>query len=322
MNPNTIYNETKIITLTSNTASRYKNGILLSHLVYDFAGLLKDEPDILHRSITIRNAQIPVSFYVINEYNNVLNYSINDVLGTITVPYGNYNANTFLTQLNTLFLDNGVTATSSINKLTGRVTITISGEIIFFSTSTILKIMGFLPNETTFGINSITAPYPLNLLGIKQLQIRCPTLNLSNYTSGRSQTTVLTTIPVDAVSWGMISYTDSGNTNISFSNATLDELELEIVDAETQNYVDFNNVNWTMTFSITLMRKLIEKPNTDLSSILSVLGKTVDEPKTDTTASKLDTTQPSVEQTTEPIELEKPPELTDTDMADLLFLSS
>lgn len=310
---NQTYTETRLITLTSNTASQYKNGILLSHLTYDFAGLLKDDTDILHRSITIRNAQIPVSFYIINEYNNILKYSVNGVPGTIVLTRGNYNATSFFTALIGAFLANGIIATATISKITGLVTIGITGSIVLISSgSTMLKTLGFKTDVNTTGTDSVTGLYPLNLLGIKQLQIRCPTLNLMNYTSGKSQTTVLTTIPVDAVSWGMISFNDTGNTHITFSNTTLDELEIEIVDAEEQNYVDFNNVNWAMTLVITLTRKLKQKENVDLNNILTVLGK-MDKP--DPTADE----QPLPNPVNPDVII---PTVTDEDVVDLLFLTA
>ena len=60
-----------------------------------FKNILSDEQHMLKSEIVVLNAQIPVSFYVINEYNNVLKISGTGILTTtITIETGNYNANT------------------------------------------------------------------------------------------------------------------------------------------------------------------------------------------------------------------------------------
>ena len=68
-----VYQENILITLNS-TNGTLRNGTRKSFVDFNFTGLLKDEKDILRSYISILNAQIPVSFYTINYYNNVLDY--------------------------------------------------------------------------------------------------------------------------------------------------------------------------------------------------------------------------------------------------------
>ena len=65
------YVETRIISLSSESATIFRNGSYLSDVLFSFKGLLKNEPDIIHKTVTLANAQVPVSFYVVNYTNNV-----------------------------------------------------------------------------------------------------------------------------------------------------------------------------------------------------------------------------------------------------------
>lgn len=264
----TTYTETKIITLTSQSATIKKNSTFLSHVQYGLGLFIKDEPDILHRQITLLSAQIPYSFYVINYTNNTLVFKIatNPTFTTVFIPVGNYNGNTLCAALKSLFLSAlGLTVTCSLSSINGIITITSSTvDFSISSTSTCLAILGFNSNTTyTSTSNVLTALYPLNLLGIKILQVRSSTLNMLNYSSVEGGiTTLLATIPVSAVPFGMIDYVDKGDSKITFTNATLDELELEILDGESGQFINFNNQDWTMTILITLLRttEVYDKP--------------------------------------------------------------
>jgi len=92
-----IYTKNKLITLSSKYGIQ-QNGTYKSHLLFNFKNLLSDEQHMLKSEVIVLNAQIPVSFYVINDYNNVLKISGTGILTTtITIETGNYNANTLIT---------------------------------------------------------------------------------------------------------------------------------------------------------------------------------------------------------------------------------
>lgn len=259
------YVESKIITLTSQSANLKRNGDFLSNVYYELGLFIKDEPDIIHRQITLQSAQIPYSFYVINYTNNIFRYQLGTgTIFTSTIPPGNYNGNSLITALNTALTSNGITLTISLSSINGKLTfLHASQNFTFFNvTYSILSTLGFLSGTNYTSVsNTLTAPYPLNLLGIKVLQIRSSILNTTNYSSLHSGiTTLIQTIPVSAVPFGMIDYKDNGNNRITFTNGTLDELDIEILDGETGEFINFNNEDWTMTFTIYLTR-LIEPPS-------------------------------------------------------------
>jgi hypothetical protein len=254
------YTESKIITLTSQSATAKRNGSYLSNVWYDLGSFIKDEPDIIHKQVTLLSAQIPYSFYVVNYTNNTLVFKISTdpTFTSVTIPVGNYNGNSLCNVLKTLFLNNlGLTVTCALSSINGIITITSS--IVNFtisSTSTCLAILGF-ESSTTYAstANVLTAPYPLNLLGIKILQVRSSAFNMLNYSSiNNGITTLLATIPVSAVPFGMIDYVDKGGSGITFTNSSLDEIDIEILDGESGAFINFNNQDWTMTVLITLLR--------------------------------------------------------------------
>ena len=78
------------INLSSNSAI-ISNSPLNSVLTFSTNGILKKEKEILYNLISVVHAEIPVSYYIVNETNNYLSLST----GNYTFTNGNYNATTF-----------------------------------------------------------------------------------------------------------------------------------------------------------------------------------------------------------------------------------
>lgn len=253
-----IYTDTKIVSLTSQSATIKYNGTFLSNLRYSLGSIVPKEPDIIHRQVQLLNAQIPVSFYVINYTNNQFRLKLGaGAFITYSVPVGNYTANSLISAMKTLV--NNANFNIVISTINGCLTFSFTAAMIIDNTitSSIGFVLGFASgtyNDTAF---SITAPHPLNLLGIKTLQIRSVNLVMNNISSVQGgMTTLLATIPVDAVPFGMIEYKDVGNNNITFYNDFLDDLEIEIIDGESGQYINFNNADWCITLAFHLIRKI------------------------------------------------------------------
>jgi hypothetical protein len=269
----TTFTDTKVISLNSESAS-LKNGSYLSSVSFNLQGLLRSESDIIHTQLALQNAQVPVSFYIINYANKTFIIRFSSVDYTITVPVGNYNATTLADALKS-----GIyTATSGLGGVTITIAISKTTGIYTFSCGVGFTIRASLPSFTmqlplgtgttdlvsTFnGIeHTKTLPFPCNLLGAKLLQINSPTISGNNFASNlNGQTTLLATIPVQAQSFGLILYADTGDTRVSFNNNSLDGIDLDIVDAETGQYINFNNCNWTMTLLLHITRRYGEWKN-------------------------------------------------------------
>lgn len=278
----TTFTDTKVISLNSESAS-LKNGTYLSSVSFNLQGLLRADPDIIHTQLALQNAQVPVSFYIINYTNKtfVMQFSSTDY--TITIPVGNYNANSLITALKAAILTatvglGGVSVTIVISKTTGiftftcGVAFTLRSSLAAFTMQTILG----LSNVDNVAVNTgleyaADLPYPCNLLGIKLLQVNSPVISGNNYASNlNGQTTLLATIPVQSPAFGLILYADTGDTRVSFNNQSLDGIDLDIVDAETGQFINFNNCDWTMTLLLHVTRKYNDIKATIIPSLLGV----------------------------------------------------
>jgi hypothetical protein len=271
-----IITDSRQINLSSASADIYFNGTsMLSHVGYDFTGLLKDEPDILFRQISVNNAQIPVSFYIINEYNNILQYSIaSGPIETLIFPMGNYNATTFITT----FKANMIGWNATIDKITGLFTFTYSSDFTFYD-SALYRLLGFTdasasstshtpvhtPVSTLSTMNILTAPHLCDFSGIRKLSIRSSILRCMNRDSlTGNYTTDIQVVPVNMPAYGIIKFENiSGFKNI-IQNRALDQLDISIFD-DKDNLVDFNGCHWNITLQLDIIRKINDDSNSSLS---------------------------------------------------------
>ena len=73
-----------------------KNGTLKSNMIFDITNPIMCNENIVYSTIGVTHAEIPNSMYIVNEYNNKLVLNT----GSYLITYGNYNANTLMTELN------------------------------------------------------------------------------------------------------------------------------------------------------------------------------------------------------------------------------
>jgi hypothetical protein len=254
-----VYQDNRIITLNSQDGD-ILNGTYLSSINFNFSGLLKDDINVIRTYITVLNAQFPVSFYIIDDTNNVLYYTENSVPKSITIPIGNYNGTQMVTALNTGFSDNGSNVVSILNSQNGILKFLITGgsSYTFLSTSTIKSILGFSTDITD--TNLITMPFQLNLLGKKKIFINSVNLRNSAYSSkSLSSVQTIATIPIDQPPYSMVNYTSLSDLerNILY-NKSLDQIDIQIVDEENK-YINFQNINWSITLCLTVEKNDIVK---------------------------------------------------------------
>ena len=247
-----IYTKNKLITVNSKYGIQ-ENGTMKSKMLFNYKNLLSDDENILKSFITVINAQIPCSFYVINALNNKLVIAAPSITTkTIYIPYGNYNANTLITELVSQF-SIFVPMTITINKINGILKFSSNGFLnnyYFTSASTILEILG-TTSSITATLSNYTCPYPLNLLGVKKLLIKSTKLSVHSVsTFDYASSNILLTIPSDVSPFSMISYNSQSDANKNLLNIrSINEIDINIYD-ENNNYIDFNNLDWTMTLII------------------------------------------------------------------------
>jgi hypothetical protein len=247
--------------------------------LFNFKGILVDEDDIVSSNICVMNAQIPVSFYTINESNNVIGTN----LGNIVIPVGNYNFNSLAPVVVSAFQTQiSVGITFTISKFTGLVEFTFVSGIgnSYFNFNNSYKIFGFLPNVNYPYIGaSCPSLFPLNLLGIKKLNIQSQKLQISSFTSATTNLGItLATIPVDQPAFSMISYSSQTDLNKSaLQTSYIDQIDISIVD-EDNNLINFNGIDWSITLVLENRRLLPDRFTTPFRQLTTQVKMEAVEP--------------------------------------------
>lgn len=248
------YEENKLINLTSETATQVYNGTYLSNVIFDTPSLLIKNPYVSKVEISLLHAEIPVSFYTINYSNSFFKYKIDTGAITIQqVPVGNYNANSLITAILKIINDTNFSIT--INKVNGTLQFHHNKTFIIYTDNqySIGKILGFNLGTSYSSVETplytLTAPYPLNLLGIKKLNISSSRLITQNFTSGQGNNTLLHSLSVDQPAFGLIVYQNTGGIRFNLGNREIHKIDLMIFD-EDFNLINFNNINWSMLFCL------------------------------------------------------------------------
>jgi len=253
-----IIREKRIISLNSNNATTYGNGSYLSDLTYDFANILSPDNSIVYVECGLGSAEIPVTFYSVNETNNIFNYRVNSTNFSINVPFGNYNYNSLVTQMTTLFTANGHTFTFALNRNSNILTMTLTtGTWNQINASSIYYILGFDPN-TTYNIvgNTITFPRLFNLLGIKKIKLYSTFLATDSYDSvNKTTSNLLATISVYQPGFSMVTYQNLDGLYGHLRTRYLSTIDIQLKD-ELGDFINFNGINFTLTINLIIYRRI------------------------------------------------------------------
>jgi hypothetical protein len=274
-----VYVEQRIVILDSDNAVK-NNGDFNSDVVFNFTGILTDESDIKEVQVSVQNAQIPMSFYNINVYNNILRITYNSTNYTITLTRGNYNSNTLITEIVSQLAGQLITdITITISSVTGILKFVRAGSLNFtiLSTGTINKTLGFIigTNYTTIA-GILSAPYPLNLLGILKLKITSLEISTYNFDSSvLGNLNVLATIPIEAGTFGLIQYDNFANIQSIIKNPTLDSFDLQIY-GDDGNLVNFNGIEWNIVLMFAITRERKQKSSTQFKDIVQPIMNMID----------------------------------------------
>jgi hypothetical protein len=232
------------------------NGTMNSKIYYEIPRFITKSKNILYHSIKLIHAEIPYSFYIVNETNNKLSILEEEfTLINLTIPEGNYNAYTLLTVINDLFKSYNHPHIISLDNVTGKYTIESNKDFTILSTSSILKLIGGVLNtnydatEINNNKYTFTFPYPVNLLGTKNIYIKCNNLILDNINTQTKDYQTLKSIPVNVPPYGLIMYNNNENIETLIKNQQTDYLNIELVD-DDDNLINFNNQDWSITIEL------------------------------------------------------------------------
>lgn len=242
--------ETKLINLNCSNAIK-NNTTFLSNVFFSFQGLISSQ-NTKRAAISVLNAQLPYSFYIINVYNNVLRMSVNGgAQFSLTLTRGNYNSTTLATEIVAQLALAGITSISiALNTTTGSLSFTTTGTSIefWYSGSTILRVLGFDPSTNYVSVAKVlTAPYPLNLLNTLKIRIASYALSTATLDSStKGSLNILAAFPVNAEGYGLNLYENTTAYKTEIQVNDLNGFDIQILD-DDNNLINFNNVYWTIT---------------------------------------------------------------------------
>lgn len=253
--------DTRLITLSSKDAE-ILNDDYKSNCFFHIKNIVEPNPDINFLDVGLIDAQIPVSWFLINDSNNTLAYQYNLQDLTITITKGNYNANTLASELKDKLFNNNpsLNATIVLSQVTGLYTFTFINPLSqvtfkFNESKGLAEILGFNEDITSVN-NNFTFPIPLNLLGIQKINVCSNKLSsISSYSSQRKiGSNILAVIPVNVPSWNLINYENKNNIHARMKSRHLDSgIDIQMLD-ETGNFIEFNSIDWNLTIQIIIYR--------------------------------------------------------------------
>jgi hypothetical protein len=257
-----IIQDTKLLSLNSKYASKL-NGTQNSRVLFDFVNIIDKSKDHLYMTMAVQSAEIPSSFYNVTIKNNITRVDRDDIAAAfdITMPVGNYNADTYLAKFKELYdaatpsnvtiaLD-AVTGIFNLQEALADFTIKSVG-----STSYVLW-GGEVGTDYVFPVAGAAASFgfPANFLGITKIKLSSDNLAGTNVDSSQLKTTTLIdTISVAATPFGLTIFNSLGRETLMKAKR-IEEVDLELRDQD-DNLIDFNNAEWCISIIINTHRRV------------------------------------------------------------------
>ena len=226
---------------------------------YNIPNMIERDETIEYIQFSVPDAVIPVSFYTVNENNSTLNVIENGITTSYKFPYGNYNANYFISEFVKLL---GSRWSISLNSFNSIFTITNSqNKFTLLGTSSIDSVLGFSDNISS----SLTAPFTLtlprccNFLPLPRITLRCAELANTTMISSCPSNDVIITISNNSRPNGQIYYQNQSQAKLLFRHHELSRFVVSFTD-DNGNLLNFNGISCFFTFKFDIFRKYMPKP--------------------------------------------------------------
>tara|TARA_R110000822_G_scaffold144022_1_gene282609 strand:+ start:5577 stop:6491 length:915 start_codon:yes stop_codon:yes gene_type:complete len=260
-----IQTDSRLITLNSNDGISL-NGDYKSNILFDMGNITGEDEDIQYIECCLEDLQLPVSWYLINDTNNILHYIYNSTNFTITLTKGNYNGTTLINECKKLFLENNLTADIVLNQISGLLTFkfenVISNIIFNYNLSkNLMDLLGF--TGSTNGV-AFTCEKPMNLLGVMKINICSNSLsNTGSFSSNKLlNNNIINTINVNVPSYHQINYVNKVSHYQRLKSKILNSIDIQLL-SDSNLFIEMNDINW----SLTLHLKIYRKYSTDLKKL-------------------------------------------------------
>lgn len=266
-----IKTKTRIFNISSSNAS---NGSFKSRVNVQLPNLSFHDLNIQNVYLSVNHCEVPNSFYIVNYTNNQI--VIDDVV--YIFPVGNYNVNSFITVFQSVISNIGIIYSSTSNKYT---LVNISGTTQIINASnpncTINKVMGFGTTDISLltGINQ-ELPYLINFLPMQRINFRSNFFNVNNYNSSDGSSDVFLCLQNNAGPLSMINYVNQSNDEYLIQDRNITNFDINVTD-DNNNLINFNNIDWTLSFKIVIEYIDNSNKNDNFNNILRNLQFNTDE---------------------------------------------
>jgi len=240
----------KLLQINSQDGRKTQDGLYLFH----FHPILC--PKHLNLSIALRNAQIPCSYFIVNDYNRTININGTDY----QIQSGNYTTNDLVNALNVLLSPIQV----SYSKITNSLTFTDTTSITIQPS----QLLGF--SSQTSG-TTLSSDQAIDLSGTRAIFIRVLNFNYKSISSRTlSETNTFVRVPTNANRNGIIYYAEENPSFQTLPQKTLTHLILEFLD-DDGNRIDFRGARYSMTLELRIVEPFspirVEHKNNILSLV-------------------------------------------------------
>jgi hypothetical protein len=253
--------DTRILNFSMQSSSAYLlNGSYKSKAYFEMANYIDYENDdaVEYISISMPHVVICNSNYIITDTNNKLKFTatgLSDI--NITIPQGNYTAQSFVRYFNSLA--NGITL--SINSDTNIFTFTrLSATTNFTISGTADYIIGFSGSVTVASGTTLVMPRVCNFLPIPRFNVCADFLNngtILGKDKSFSNSTLLASVPNTSKNNTLIVYESEANEFI-LKTLTLNTITISILD-DNGNLINFNGISSYFQLKLNIYRKRIPK---------------------------------------------------------------
>ena len=214
---------------------------------YTFNLPLLEVQDGYYLYFSIVNCVIPYSFYNINSNNNVLNYKINSVNYSLTIPIGNYSIINLVAYLNSQLTN----FTFAYNKIYNKITITNSINDFILNSSNFLTLIGFNNSNYISTNKTLTSPNCININYIRCINLisNIITYNINTSKNLVNNNNIICSIPVNTSPNTLIQYQNTNNFRTNLFVNTLNKIVIKLVD-NNNNIIDLNGLNFNLTVQL------------------------------------------------------------------------
>jgi hypothetical protein len=196
--------------------------------------------------LSVQSVIIPYTFYNINDSNNTLNYTQNNISSQVIISKGNYNAINLATFLTASMPNFTVKYNPIINKFSFT---NNSNDFSFSTSSTCFTILGITNSLLSSTGKIYISTNCVNLLSNMCIciQSNLPTGNIN--TSKLSEGNVLCSFPVETPPYSLITYKNTNSFKTNLYSNTISYINIRIAD-HTNNLIDLNGCHFSMTLQI------------------------------------------------------------------------